>query len=102
MIAPKIVLDTNIFLVILGTKSPYRWIFEKILAGEFILCISNAISFEYIEVLARKTTQQIADNIKIFLVNHPHVETTEIYYQFHLITQDEDDNKFVDCAFVFA
>ena len=29
---------------------------------------------------------------------HPFVIKTEIFYQFHLISQDEDDNKFVDCA----
>ena len=96
--ALKIVLDTNIFLVILGTKSPYRWIFDKILSGEFILCVSTAIVFEYTKILARKTTQQIADNIKGFLLHHPHVQTTAIYYQFNLIAEDDDDNKFVDCA----
>lgn len=94
----KIVLDTNIFLVILGSKSPYRWIFEKILTGEFILCVSTEIVLEYTEVLARKTTPQVADNIHRFLQNHPHIKKTEIYYQFKLIDEDEDDNKFVDCA----
>jgi uncharacterized protein len=98
MSALKIVLDTNIFLVILGTKSPYRWIFDKILAGEFILCVSTAIVFEYTEILAKKTTQEIANNIKVFLTNHPHVKSTDIYYNFNLITEDEDDNKFVDCV----
>lgn len=98
MTASRIVLDTNIFLVILGSKSPYRWIFEKILSGEFILCVSTDIVFEYTEILARKTTQEVADNIKAFLLNHPHVHSTEIYYQFHLIAEDPDDNKFVDCA----
>jgi len=96
--ALKIVLDTNIFLVILGTKSPYRRIFDKVLNGEFILCVSTAIVFEYTEVLARKTTPQIANNIKGFLLHHPHVQTTATYYHFNLITEDEDDNKFVDCA----
>ena len=98
MTASNIVLDTNIFLVILGTKSPYRWIFDRILSGEFILCVSTAIIFEYTEVLARKTTREIADNINGFLINHPHVQLTEVYYHFNLITEDEDDNKFVDCA----
>ncbi len=47
----KIVLDTNILIAIIGTKSPFRWIFDKIIAGKFILCISNEILFEYQEIL---------------------------------------------------
>jgi len=26
------------------------------------------------------------------------VKSTDIYYNFNLITEDEDDNKFVDCV----
>ncbi len=98
MIEPRVVLDTNVFIVILGKKSPYRWIFDKILVGELLLCVSTPIIFEYTEILARRTTTQISENIKNFLIYHPHVIKTEIYYQFQLITEDEDDNKFVDCA----
>lgn len=98
MTALNIVLDTNVFLVILGKKSPYRWIFEKILTGECVLCVSTDIVFEYTEVFANRTTQHVADNIKGFLLNHPHIRNINVYYQFRLINADEDDNKFVDCA----
>ncbi len=94
----KIVLDTNVFLVILGKQSSYRWIFEKIISGEFTLCISTPIMLEYVEVIARKTNSQVAESIKDFLNTHPHVKHIDTYYQFQLITEDEDDNKFVDCA----
>ena len=40
----------------------------------------------------------MADNLSHFLAIHPFVVKTEIFYQFHLISEDEDDNKFVDCA----
>lgn len=92
----KIVLDTNILIAIIGTKSPFRWIFDKIIAGKFILCISNEILFEYQEILERKTNQEVAYNLTQFLTIHPFVVKTEIFYQFQLIS--EDDNKFVDCA----
>ncbi len=94
----KIVLDTNILIAIIGTKSPFRWIFDKIIAGKFILCISNEILFEYQEILERKTNQEVAYNLTQFLTIHPFVVKTEIFYQFQLISEDEDDNKFVDCA----
>ncbi|MDM8563931.1 PIN domain-containing protein, partial [Candidatus Marithioploca araucensis] len=50
---------------------------------------------EYQEILAIKTSQEVADNLSHFLAI---VVKTEIFYQFHLISEDEDDNKFVDCA----
>lgn len=87
----KIVLDTNILITIIGRKSPFRWIFDQLLAGQLILCVSN-------EILAKKTNQEVANNFINFLTVHPFVERTEIFYQFRLISEDEEDNKFVDCA----
>lgn len=94
----KIVIDTNIFITILGRKSPNRWIFDKILSGEFILCICNDILFEYEEILTQKTNALIAKNVLGFLLLSPNVKRTEIFYKWNLIKNDQDDNKFVDCA----
>jgi uncharacterized protein len=94
----KIVLDTNVVVSMIGRTSPNRWIFDKIITGECILCISNEILFEYEEVLASKTTQEVASNFTDFLVSFPNVEQVQIYYNWFLITNDPDDNKFVDCA----
>jgi len=63
-----------------------------------VLCVSNEILFEYREILARKTTAEIAENIIEFLSISPFVEKAEIYFNFLLISEDLDDNKFVDCA----
>lgn len=94
----KVVLDTNVVVSMIGRASPNRWIFDKILAGKLILCVSQDICFEYEEVLARKTTLEIAGNFSEFLSNFPYVEHSEIHFQWNLIEQDSDDNKFVDCA----
>ncbi len=96
--APRIVVDTNILISIIGRKSPFRWIFDCIIKGKFILCVSNEILFEYREVLERKTNVEVAENVINFIAVNPFTEKTEIYFNFGLITQDEDDNKFVDCA----
>ncbi len=37
----KVVLDTNILLVSIPKKSPYRIIFDAVLAGKFELIISK-------------------------------------------------------------
>ena len=94
----KIVLDTNILISIIGRKSPFRWIFDGIIHGNIILCVSNEIIFEYKEILQLKNGVEVADNMIDFFTIHPFVEKRELYYNFQLITEDQDDNKFVDCA----
>lgn len=96
--ALKLVIDTNIFIAIIGRKSPFRWIFDCLIEGKIVFCVSNEILFEYREILARKTTAEIAENIIEFLSISPFVEKSEIYFNFGLISNDADDNKFVDCA----
>jgi uncharacterized protein len=82
----------------IGKISPYRWIFDKIISGEFTLCISNEIFYEYREVLEEQTTTEIADNIANFLVTIPSVKFVKSFINWNLISGNEDDNKFVDCA----
>lgn len=96
--AVKIVLDTNVFIATIGKTSPHRWIFDAIIEGRFILCISNSILLEYEEILAQKSTPEIADNISNFLAIYPYVYRKEPYIDWNLITEDPDDNKFVDCS----
>lgn len=94
----KVVIDTNVFITIVSKKSPHRWIFDRILKGEFILCISNEILLEYQEVFSSSTNAQVAQNIVDFLVVHPSVNLTWVHFNWDLIKNDFDDNKFVDCA----
>ena len=98
IIALKIVIDTNILIAIIGRKSPFRWIFDCIIQGKLILCVSNEILFEYREVLERKTNAEVAENVVNFIAVNPFTEKTDIYFNFGLVSQDEDDNKFIDCA----
>ncbi|WP_138482709.1 putative toxin-antitoxin system toxin component, PIN family [Dyadobacter bucti] len=97
--ATRVVIDTNIIIASIGRKSPFRWIFDAIIEGELILCVSNSILLEYREVLELKTNVDVAENILNFLTVHPFVEKYETYFDMALITKDPDDNKFCDCAF---
>ena len=65
---------------------------------QIVLCISNEILFEYREILARKTNEQVAENVVNFLTVSPFAEKIDIYFNFDLIAADSSDNKFVDCA----
>jgi len=94
----RLVLDTNIFIAIIGKKSPYRWIFDGILGGRFELCLSNEILLEYLEILEQKTNSEVSHNIGLFLSVHPQIKHVTSYYNWNLIEADGSDNKFVDCA----
>lgn len=94
----KVVIDTNVLLSSLPRISKYRPIFDKLISGKYELAISNEIFQEYVEIIGRKTTFQIAQNLGKLIMNLANVENTEIYFHWNLIEKDPDDNKFVDCA----
>ena len=94
----KVVLDTNVLLVSISTKSRYRIIFDSLLKNNITLIISNEILSEYTEIIERKTNTLVANNISEMLLGLQNVQKQEVYYRWNLITEDKDDNKFVDCA----
>ena len=48
--------------------------------------------------IAEKTTREIAHNLVEAIARLSTTVYQEVYIHFELITQDVDDNKFVDCA----
>lgn len=95
----KVVLDTNVLLQILGRFSPYHKIWESFLNEEIILCTSNEILLEYEEILKQKASSVIADLFLKTIEFSINVIKKDPFYKLQLITNDSDDNKFVDCAF---
>lgn len=94
----KVVIDTNILLISLPKISKYRPIFDGLLSGIYELVISNSIYAEYIEIIGRKTTDSIAQNLAELIDQLENVEKTDIFFRWNLINSDPDDNKFVDCV----
>ena len=94
----KVVLDTNILLVSIAKKSPYRIIFDALLNSDYTLVISNDIIEEYAEIIEQKTTKIISSNIIKLLLKSKNVIKQDIYFKWVLIENDMEDNKFVDCA----
>ena len=93
----RLVIDTNVFITIIGKKSPNRWIFDKIISGEMNLCVSNDILWEYEEILAKKANEYVSRNVIDFLLISPFVVKCDIFFNWHLISDDPDDDKFIDC-----
>ena len=94
----RIVLDTNCLLAILSRRGNYFPVWQGLHEGKYTLCVSNEILEEYEEIICSKTNPIIASNVVQMLINSPYVQFVDTYFHFHLIEQDKDDNKFVDCA----
>jgi putative PIN family toxin of toxin-antitoxin system len=94
----RIVLDTNCLLQSLPSKSPYHKIWADVLSGKIRLCVHTKILDEYKEILSQKINSEVATNV-VEAIARLHTTTyQEIYVHFGLIHDDEDDNKFADCA----
>ncbi|MCW3110749.1 MAG: hypothetical protein JWQ09_5255 [Segetibacter sp.] len=93
----KVVIDSNVFVSCLNSFSPYHYIFQALVRGDFKLQISTDIAFEYEEVFSWKFIKSKADIFFYFIKTSDNVIETQIYYNWNLITVDPDDNKFVDC-----
>ncbi len=94
----RIVLDTNVLLVSISSRSKYHWIFESLLVGRFQLLISNEMLSEYEEIISEKFSAEAAKNVVRTLLLLPNVEKIQPSYRWKLIRADPDDDKFVDCA----
>lgn len=93
----KIVLDTNVFLVSISSKSKLHWIYKNLIKGNFILCLTTDILMEYAEIIENHMVKIASESALGVLQNLPNVEFITTYFKFNLL-KDEDDNKFVDCA----
>ena len=94
----RIVLDTNCLIASLSRTSRSYSVWRGLHDGRYILCVSNEILMEYQEMIGRKTSPEIAENVIQYITNSEFVELITPYYRFNLIKADPDDNKFVDCA----
>ena len=96
----RVVLDTNCLIASLSRRSPYYNVWSSLQTGEYVLCVSNEILEEYEEIISFKTNSLIASNVIQTIINCVNVEFVDPHFCFHLVKDDEDDNKFADCAIV--
>lgn len=94
----SIVIDTNVFLVIVPSRSKHHWVFEAIRNNRLTLLISSEIVLEYEEQLGYRYKVDVVDQLLEILTLKRNVRLIFSYYQWKLISADADDNKFVDCA----
>jgi putative PIN family toxin of toxin-antitoxin system len=100
MTKKHIVLDTNCLLQALSERSKYYDVWESFVLGQYVLCVSTEILEEYEEIISSHMSPLAAKLAVEMILRAKNVLRVDAQFRFHLITADEDDNKFVDCAIV--
>jgi putative PIN family toxin of toxin-antitoxin system len=95
----RYVLDTNVLVASISTRSPHHWIWQSLTQKkEFYLCVTTEILEEYEEILQRFYKQDTVTTIMETLENLSNIVFITRYYRWNFIIADPDDDKFVDCA----
>ena len=94
----KVVIDTNVLLVIISPRSIFNGIWQALLSGKFQMYVTSDILDEYAEIIEREMGIRVAEAVLDLLTELPNVHFIQKYYHWQLIEADPDDNKFIDCA----
>lgn len=78
--ALRVVVDTNVLLVAVSSRSPYHWLYQALIDERYKLLVSNSILLEYEEVIARNMSQVVAHNVLGVLEESITVEYIEPRY----------------------
>ena len=77
---PRLVLDTNVFLVSLAPHYKYHWIYQALLTGEFELAITNEILTEYYEQIAFRYGIEKTDFSLDYLLLLPNIKLVTPFF----------------------
>lgn len=94
--AIKAVIDTNVLVSALSSRSMFHQLIKWILDGSIDMYVTDEIMLEYEEILKVKYSPTTADNFLKALKELPNVYYVNVFYKWQLL-KDMDDNKFVDC-----
>ena len=94
----RVVLDTNILITILSRRSKYSDILDFFVDEAFTLCVTTEILNEYAEIIERFMGVEHVDYFMEIIDQAKNIEYVTTYYRWKLITNDPDDDEFVDCA----
>jgi putative PIN family toxin of toxin-antitoxin system len=95
----KVVIDTNIFVASFFGGNP-RKIIDLWKSGQLTLCLSKPIVNEYVAVLQRlalEGEQELSELLGLF-AHGIHVLFTAKTPELHIVEEDPDDDKFIECA----
>jgi len=93
-----VVIDSNILVICLTSKSPWHFIYQSLIKKIFTLAVSDEIIFEYKEIISQKYSSSVANAFIALLNELPNVKLVNPYFKWQLVNIDPDDNKYCDCA----
>ncbi len=94
-----VVIDTNVLLVSVSSRSKYHWLYRAIIEKKINIAFTTDILAEYEEQIALHWHPDVAADVSRALIELSTSRFIVVYFNLRLITSDEDDNKFIDCAF---
>ncbi len=94
----KIVIDTNIWVSVLTSRSEFHHILIDLRKRRYDLAVSTEILFEYEEIIKIKYGNETAETFLNVLELLPNVHFIHPTFRWGIITIDPEDNKFVDTA----
>ena len=94
----KIVLDSSVLLVALGRKSRFKPIWDAFVDGKYQLILSDEIFYEYQEILHQHSAKGVAESVTDIFIESPDILFQQLYYNWYVIKEDPDDDKFFDIA----
>lgn len=90
-----IVLDTNGLLRSLPRRSALCPIFDAVVSHQLKVVVTTPILLEYAEIIGCMTSTEVATNVLELLLGRA-TSHQQVYFQFNLVPDDPDDNKFTD------
>lgn len=94
----RVVLDTNVLVASISRQSPFHWVWQAFLQGKYKLCITTDILEEYAEIIERYFSAIDAEYTLTQILLHKNAVQIIRYFEWNVIGNDPDDNKFFDCA----
>ncbi|HRI62438.1 MAG TPA: putative toxin-antitoxin system toxin component, PIN family [Saprospiraceae bacterium] len=94
----KVVIDSNVLLNAIYPRSKNYWIRKALEGQQITLCVTTDILDEYAEVFADYYDAITAELFLSALEILPNILYINKYFFWQLIPQDQDDEKFADCA----
>ena len=94
-----VVIDTNVLLVSVSDRSKFHWLYKTIIERKINIAFTNDILAEYEEQIAAHWHPEVAADVIRSLIELSTARLAVSWFKLKLIIADEDDNKFVDCAF---
>nr|WP_295931233.1 putative toxin-antitoxin system toxin component, PIN family [uncultured Dyadobacter sp.] len=94
----KLVIDTNVLIKTINRSNQEFSIYESFVNEKFEWVVSTSILDEYEEKLAEFYSEKTAQFVIEILCTADNVVFAEPHFQWNLILNDPDDNKFADLA----